>query len=104
MDWNLSWIFFWGLSFIFAFINLICLMICKKEKACIYLVFASLSSGIISVFQEIKIVNQWIMHGEFGLLEENVAKIQLALFGSMGMLIFLNLIDVVLFGIRQKTK
>ena len=101
MDWNVSGIFFGVVAFVVGIINLISLL-CRKEKRSIYLVFGSLSCGIISIFQEVKIINQWISHGELTLFSENIARIQTMLFYGMVALILLNFIDVVLLGISKK--
>ncbi len=95
MDWNVSWIFFGGIAFVLGIINLISLL-CRKEKKSIYLVFGSLSCGLISVFQEVEIINQWILHGEVTLVSENIACIKTILVWGIIALILLNFIDVVL--------
>lgn len=103
MDWNVSWFFLGGIAFILGIVNFICLLR-KKEQNSIYLIFGSLSFGVVSVFQEVKMINQWIAHGEFTLVSKNIAHIQIILFWGVIALIFLNFIDVVLLRICRGGK
>lgn len=95
MDWNISWIVLGAISFSFVIINLIRLA-CGKIKGCAYLVFGSLSLGLFYVYQEVKIINQWISHGELALISESVALIQTVLFWTITGLIILNLFAVII--------
>ncbi|MDO5400246.1 MAG: hypothetical protein Q4F17_04595 [Eubacteriales bacterium] len=101
MDWNVSWIIFGGFAFFLGIANLICLL-CGREKTSIYFVFGSLSCGMISVFQEIKMINQWILYGKFHLVSGNIGRIQTMLFWGIMALIVLNFIDVVLLRISRR--
>lgn len=103
MDWNVSWFFLGGIAFILGIVNLICLL-CKKEQNSIYLIFGSLSLGVVSVFQEVKVINQWIAHGELTLVSKNIAQIQTILSWGIIVLILLNFIDVVLLRIIKGGK
>ncbi|MGL5254204.1 MAG: hypothetical protein ACRC9L_04260 [Brevinema sp.] len=95
MDWNISWIVWSVISFSFVIINLIRLAY-GKIKGCTYLVFGSFSLGLFAVYNELKIINQWILHGEIALMSENVASIQTVFFWVIIGIIILNLLAVIM--------
>lgn len=71
MDWNLSWLFWGAMAYLFTAVNFI-RAILKKHKGWEVLLFASLSCGILTVLLEYRMVAHWLYWGEWSAVETAV--------------------------------
>ena len=65
---NFKWIILGGLAILFSIIGLI-YAIKSKNNGCQIMVFCSLSLGALTVFEEINVIWNWCIFGEFVALE-----------------------------------
>lgn len=100
MDWNIAWVLWAVIAVLIAAINLIRAFLGKKRGTSV-LVLCSLSFGAFSALAEVKMLIQWVEHGEMTILNQAMSSIPNALIAELIVLIILNGIAIIV-GNRTK--